>query len=533
MQRALTQLQEHAVHLVQNEPEKRYLPLMRNKAAELQIDLDVKDSDLESYLEAAEQSLNPVRVYRAGDRLQAIEPSFLLDGLIQLGETNLIVGQPKVGKSSFMIGFAAALRDRRERFLGRDIALPNERMPVLLFGTDQSEGNWLHFLKREGIANEDQSLTSNGLDFFCDIAGSDQYNFTKDGLRNMRNEIEKYQFPLVIIDSLNSMMEPTGVDENNSRYAMPIRNAIRELRKTGATLVILHHTIKRPTTWDWITECRGSSSISSVMSWGVLMRWVTQEDEGLARTDKRVGFTGKGRGNADSGGVMGIYQDEGGWCFLDGLEAAQAVNRMLAKIKTLGGVRVQVFDYLTSRYDVAGDVSADEIANELNKQRSAVNRELRMLKSEGLCVVSREEETGSRPRRYWTLSEAAQEALEGKSSAVSQNQHFIDPFVPFPIKNNKNKDINPQWGTAVLPDNGKGTTSVDPLIPPHTPVEIERNGSWEAGWLSRHSHNPHAITVEKLGNPNITLSNLRLGIDVRKADVVYSSPSTTTNDLPF
>ena len=128
----------------------------------------------------------------------------------------------------------------------------------LLFGTDQSVGNWLHFL-RQGIADESQAID---LDFFCDIDASNDYNFTKEGLKAMRAEIDQHQFPLVIIDSLNSMMEPTGMEENNSRYAQPIRNAIRELRKTGATLVIIHHARKTPTTWDWITECRGSSSIA-------------------------------------------------------------------------------------------------------------------------------------------------------------------------------------------------------------------------------------------------------------------------------
>ena len=123
-----------------------------------------------------------------------------------------------------MVGFAAALRDRREKYLGRDIALPNERMPVLLFGTDQSVGNWLHFLRREGIAD----VQAVDLDFFCDIDASNDYNFT-EGLKAMRAEIDQHQFPLVIIDSLNSMMEPTGMEENID--AQPIRNAIRELRK--------------------------------------------------------------------------------------------------------------------------------------------------------------------------------------------------------------------------------------------------------------------------------------------------------------
>ena len=259
---------------------------------------------------------------------------------------------------------------------------------------------------------------------------------------------------------------------------------------------------------------------------------MTPEDEGLARTDKRVGFAGKGRGSADSGGVMGVYLDEGGWCFLDGLERAQAVTRLGFKIGHLGGVRAQIFDYLTQRAEVDADVCVEEIATELNKQMSHVRRELRLLKNEGLAAVVRQEETGGRPRLYWSLTDAAHEWALGDSLGDLNGLNDLKAF-----QTNKIIKINSQDGTAKQPSQPFGPpsrpTPVDPLIPPHTPVEIERNGSWEAGWLSRHSHNPHAITVEKLGNPNITLSNLRLGIDVRKADVVYSSPSTTTNDLPF
>ena len=32
------------------------------------------------------------------------------------------------------------------------------------------------------------------------------------------------------------------------------------------------------------------SSIAGTISWGFLMRWVSQEEEGLMRVDRRVGF---------------------------------------------------------------------------------------------------------------------------------------------------------------------------------------------------------------------------------------------------
>ena len=139
---------------------------MRNKSFELGVHDDARDPELQAYLDAAERRLHKGKVYRAGEQLQATEAVFLLDGMIKLGESNLIVGQPKVGKSSFSTGLIAALRDRKPQFLGRDLLVPGERMPVLIFGTDQSEGDWLHLLRREEIVSEDQTLKNDSVDFF-------------------------------------------------------------------------------------------------------------------------------------------------------------------------------------------------------------------------------------------------------------------------------------------------------------------------------------------------------------------------------
>ena len=521
MQKALRLLEEHASHLIQNEPEQKHLPLMRNKAGELDVDLDVKDSDLETYLLRAEAALTPVQAYKKGQALQATESVFLLEGMLKLGESNVIIGQPKVGKSSFSTGLIAAIRDRRETFLGRELLLPNSKMPVLIFGTDQSEGDWLHFLRRESLVNEDMTL-SDSVDFFCSMEAGQKFNFTKEGIRAMREEIDQHSCPLVIIDSLSSMMEPTGIEENTSRFAQPIRSAISELRKTGATLLIIHHSVKRPNTWDWIQECRGSSSISSVFSWGVLMRWVAQEDDGLMRTDRRVGFAGKGRGSGESGGVMGRYEVEGGWSYLDGLESAQQVERVSQRISELGGVRAQVFDYLTLRTEINADVSAEELATELNKAKSAINRELRNLKGKGLAAVVREEQTGGHPRPFWKLSIAAETAMLPEAVPVVH-------IVPISKENNKNNVFNSQDSTAVPVSEVNKNIH---LIPVKSPVERLIGDEWQAGWLVRDGRNPDAVTVEKLGNPNLTVKNLRWDLDLRPASTTFAQP-VTTSDLPF
>ena len=487
---------------------------MRNKAFDLDVHDDAKDNELKAYLEAAERRLNKGKVYRAGQKLEATESVFLLDGMVKLGESNVIIGQPKVGKSSFSTGLIAALRDRLPTFLGRDLSIPSERMPVLVFGTDQSEGDWLHLLHRENLVSEDQTLKSDSVDFFCSMETGEQYNFTKDGIRRMREEIEKHQFPLVIIDSLSSMMEPTGIEENTSRYAQPIRNAISQLRKTGATLLVIHHSVKRPTTWDWITECRGSSSISSVFSWGVLMRWVAQEEDGLARIDRRVGFAGKGRGANESGGVMGQYMPEGGWTYLDGLEQAQKVERAGQRIMELGGVRASVFDYLTLRTGLNADVSVEELATELDKQKGHVSRELRSLKAKGLAEPVRSEETGSRPRLYWMTSPAAMEWSLGGS-----DQGFNGSLDLLPKRSLISNKSNSQGDTAVLLPSSKDPSPN--AIDPKTKVEVLKADGWCDGFIVRDGSNPDKISVEKLGNPMITISNLRWELDVRPCKSVF------------
>lgn len=521
LQKALLRLRQRSFEIVASEPEGDWLPLMRNQAAHLGIELDVKDPELQAILDEAERKQNPSITYRGGEALQASESVFLLDGLVKLGEANVIIGQPKVGKSSFSTGLIAALRDRREQFLNRALTHSGERMPVLIFGTDQSEGDWLHFLRREALVDEANVLDPNAVDFFCSLESGQDYNFTREGLRNMRGEIEKHQFPLVVIDSLSSMMEPTGIEENTSRYAQPIRSAISQLRKTGATLLIIHHSVKRPATWDWIVECRGSSSISSVFSWGILMRWVAQEDDGLARTDRRVGFTGKGRGNGETGGVMAEYLAEGGWTAYGSLEAAQQIERVGQKVMELGGVRAQVFDYITQRHELGADVCADEISVEINKHKNAVSRELRILKSKGLIQLARKD--GTRP--YHRLTDAA--------AAFWDEELLRDTGSVFPVlsvffgKENKKNTVS---------DFQEGEQPQKKNTSPGTPVErLGADGQWAGGWLIRDASNPHAVVVERVGNPMLTFSNLRWEVDVRPCDSPWPGQQAEeqTSDFPF
>ena len=83
---------------------------------------------------------------------------------------------------------------------------------------------------------------------------------------------------------------------------------------------------------------------------------------------------------------MGEYLSEGGWTYLDGLKQPAFAERIGKKIMELGGVRATVFDYTHKRE--AGehvDVCVEEIASSLNKQESAIARELRA-QNQGSCT---------------------------------------------------------------------------------------------------------------------------------------------------
>ena len=512
-----TQLAYHAEHLIANTRERDWMGAMRDMAIELDIHDVVKDNDLQNYLEAAERRSDQGRVYRGGEKLLQDEPTFLLDGLVHHSQTNLLVGQPKIGKSSFACGLIAAIRDRRENFLGRSLDLPVVNMPVLIFGTDQSEGNWQYYLRREGLLDDEKRLHS-CIDLFVSVDTKDEFNFTKDGIRHMKEEIEKHEKPLVVIDSLSSMMEPCRLKENLSDFSRPIRDASKKLTTTGATLLILHHTKKDVSSWDWVSECRGSGNISSIPSWGVLMRWVKEEDDGLVRIDRRVGFVGSGRGHSELGGVQAQYLSDGNWQTMGSLEKAQQIERVRKKISSLGGVRGEVFDYLRMRTELDADVCADEISSTLSPPKTASNisREFANLAGLGLAYETRYEPTGGRPKTYWKVTDSAIAAMS--SALRDSHDDSSDSFDSNYLKINKINKINLQGEES---QNLKSSFKINDV------VEINKGAAgWQNGYIVFDNTDPDSLVVAKKFDVNHRVKNLRPGLDIRHCESAFPIPAT-------
>lgn len=543
-QKALRNLKTHCELIVKESDESDWLPLLRNHAAHLNVEADVNDSYLQGLIDVAVRGQEKPVFYRKGDRLRADDPSFLVDGLIRLGSQNLIVGQPKVGKSSFVAGLVAALRDDLPSFVGSTINKPTRYLPVLIFGTDQQEGDWLYYLRRERLVTGEKTLVS-PLEFFCSVEAQEHFNFTPSGIKAMKAEIERHESPLVIIDSLSSMMEPTGIEEGLGQYGGAIRHALKELGKNASTIVVLHHTTKVVTTWDWVEECRGGTRLSSIPGWGVLMRWLTLEEDATVRMDRRVGFIGKGRGSGTGYGTLAEYTDDQGWIAHGDLAEAQRIERLKERYLNLQGVRMTVMDGVVTAFEMGRTISSIQLASDLNKTTSNVARELAIISGMGLIEVDHKEETGSRPRVFWRLTPMAQTVIQmTHDPALTPSPRHANhgSFDSFPIESKKptNSPLR-EGGERIIADKGANTDSIsamqlDQLPPPNSNVELlQEDGSWMNGWKLYKDSTAHAVTVWRLdpGANLIKRSGKRWGVDVRLCPIDQPCDPYDPSSLDF
>jgi hypothetical protein len=548
LKQALERLHSVAKVVINEEPEHHWLPFLRNHAAQLGADLDVKDDNLLDIITEVQRVDAPCNVYRKGDRFTAKPATFLVDGLIRANSANVIVGQPKVGKSTLALALAKALHDRDETFLGRTISHPAEPMPVLVFGTDQGEEDWIPYLQTFSLMNEQQEMLGS-LEFFVSVDAQQEYNFTRAGVARMRAEVIKHPNALVIIDSLSSMMEPLGMDENLSQYSGPIRHALKELTTAGATVVVLHHTTKRVICWDWIEACRGSSSISSVFSWGVLARWLVADNDTGVRTDTRVGITAKGRGQSPTGGILAQYLQGVGWGLCGSLAEAQKLQHAREAWAALPRVEASLFEALENQAVMGRlEISNAELASQLNMTSSNTARAASALVSRGLIRLTRP----GKPY-WWGLTEVSVMLLDRVADFIEPLSDSVDSsdspdsagtdsgapqgsagspspecdsanLVILDPKNQKNQKI--QHSVGGQPSNPESLA----LPPVNTPLELLFDGVWSNGWkLHQDTSGPHQVAAwTQIARQLHVKHRLRWGVDVR-----LCQPSPSFDDLDW
>ena len=121
-QKALRELAKYAERVVLEYSENDWLPAMRNQSAHLQIDLDVRDDQLNAYLSAAKRKSEApsieANVTRGGQRFTAKRVPEVVPCLLKQGALHVLNAEQGTGKSNFCLALFRALRQEQPgRFL--------------------------------------------------------------------------------------------------------------------------------------------------------------------------------------------------------------------------------------------------------------------------------------------------------------------------------------------------------------------------------------------------------------------------------
>ena len=197
----------------------------------------------------------------AVDAEQELNRPWVWDTLIKAGTVTLFAGPPKLGKSTLLFDFLAAMSGNHASFLGLSLSPAN-----VLYVTEEGEvplgmkagvDRWQVIRGRQHIT----FLTS-------DEAGVDWTELLKQ-IRTFVDESEEAPGfipgvpPLVVVDTLGFFM--TGVDDEND--AAKVRDSLRQLvnmvRDKNFACLLVHHTSKGKTNdTRWVEKVRGSTAFA-------------------------------------------------------------------------------------------------------------------------------------------------------------------------------------------------------------------------------------------------------------------------------
>jgi AAA domain len=165
------------------------------------------------------------------------QPTPVIDGLIYGGETALITGRPKAGKSRYVQQMAIAIVTGTP-FLEMKVVRPRR---VLLVDLENQPWAIRDRLVRMAGGN---ALLNNGLYVWCtDSLSTAEMNASPGGIKKLRSALERSAAEVLIIDPWRLFL---GQDENSAEEVVKGLKAVAGLRQhfPGLTVVIVHHIRK-------------------------------------------------------------------------------------------------------------------------------------------------------------------------------------------------------------------------------------------------------------------------------------------------
>ncbi len=176
---------------------------------------------------------------------------YLIPGMLPVGETVLLVADPKAGKSLLAYDAAFCVATGESDFLGERTG----QGKVLIVQCDESVNTARGRLLKRGFRREDKD----------NVRFVDSFNISQ--LDTLEEWLESFRPSLVIIDSLRRINAGREVSENSAEFADTIYRLKELLTRYNAAGILIHHSNKNQDAVG-IQRVRGSTAIAGAV-WGI------------------------------------------------------------------------------------------------------------------------------------------------------------------------------------------------------------------------------------------------------------------------
>jgi len=298
-----------------------------------------------------------------------IEPTpWLWDSLLIKGALNLVVAQPKTGKTSLMLAFLAALLRPDESFLGKLIY--GGPYKVVIIGTDQPTTDWIRMLREVDLITLDSRLHPSILALYT---ASHCLYFDEKGLEQIERHARDGTQVIYLFDSLAACTAPLGYDENSQAIAVPICQLMGRLAPYGSTSILVHHSGKSVTADSPTAVSRGSSAIPATASQIIsLRREAFNQSQSEAGTDR---ITLETQGRAGQPIKIVIQRMKDGWINLGDEKRITKSLQRESLIADLNDRQRAVLELVEKRWQVSEYTTSSQALEALSILFEGCNRD--------------------------------------------------------------------------------------------------------------------------------------------------------------
>lgn len=181
---------------------------------------------------------------------------WVIPGLLPAGETVIVAGAPKSGKTLLTLDAAFSVATGESNFL-KDVT---KRGRVLIISTDESPDSTRTKLLKRGFRRSDSDNVQIML------------GFSISHIALLEERLESFKPTLVIVDSLKRITHNQAISENSAEFADNIYTLKELFTRYGAAALLVHHTSKNQEALG-VGKLRGSSAIAGAV-WGT---WLLEQ----------------------------------------------------------------------------------------------------------------------------------------------------------------------------------------------------------------------------------------------------------------